>query len=233
MPSAPIPQKAPAFHWYDAPGWAAVGGCMPVEANYFLLVDNLLDLSHLAFLHIKSIGAAEDTEPELTWERGDDFVRGVRIARNLSPSARNIASGEDMNVDTTKVMTYTPPGNVVIEITTLEAGKGADNPTSRVNRQLIVLDSMTPETETSCHYFWGSCRDNRIDDEAFSEQARQSTIVAFTEDTEMLEAEQKIIDFNPDASQVNVTGDQGGLYARRLMDGLLAKEYGVERAAAE
>ncbi|HUB94855.1 MAG TPA: Rieske 2Fe-2S domain-containing protein, partial [Stellaceae bacterium] len=117
-PALADPEAAPAFHWYDAPGWASVGSCLPVKANYLLLVDNLLDLSHLAFLHIKTIGAGDDTAPELTWERGPNFVRGTRIARNLSPSTRQLAQGDNLKTDTTKIMTFTPPAIVVIEINT-------------------------------------------------------------------------------------------------------------------
>lgn len=225
------PKAAPAFHWFDAPGWAAYGECLDVKANHMLLVDNLLDLSHLAFLHIKTIGAADDTSPELTWERGPDFVRGVRIARGLSPSARQIAQGDNLRTDSTKIMTFTPPANVVIEIKTVEAGKKADDPTNRVNRTLVVLDSMTPETETSCHYFWGSCRNYATNDKAMSELMMRSTRVAFDEDKHMLEAEQRIIDLNPAAPQIDLVGDTGGLQARRLVDRLLAEENRFGRAA--
>jgi phenylpropionate dioxygenase-like ring-hydroxylating dioxygenase large terminal subunit len=230
-PALSDPKAAPAFHWYDAPGWASCGACLDVKANYMLLVDNLLDLSHLAFLHIKTIGAGDDTNPDLAWERGPDFVRGVRIARNLSPSARQIAQGDTIRTDSTKIMTFTPPANVVIEINAVEAGKTQDDPANRVNRKLVILDSMTPETDTSCHYFWGSCRNWAIGDAAFTEGVRKSTGVAFDEDKDMLEAEQRIIDLNPSAPQIDLVGDAGGLQARRMVERLLAVEAGVVRAA--
>lgn len=227
------PKTAPAFHWYDAPGWAGYGACLDVKANYLLLVDNLLDLSHLAFLHIKTIGAADDTNPELTWERGANFVRGTRIARNLSPSTRQIAQGDTLRTDSTKIMTFTPPGNVVIEINAVEAGKQPDDPTNRINRKLVVLDSMTPETETSCHYFWGSCRNYAVDDKAITEMVMRSTQIAFDEDKLMLEAEQRIIDLRPAAPQIDLMGDTGGLQARRMVERLLAEERTHQSAAAE
>jgi len=230
-PALADPAAAPSFHWYDAPGWVAVGSHLPVKCNYFLLVDNLLDLSHLAFLHIKTIGAGDDTNPDLSWDRGPDFVRGVRSARNLSPSPRQIAQGDNFNTDQTKIMTFTPPANVVIEITTVEAGKRAGVPDNRINHQLVILDSMTPETETSCHYFWGSCRNFLTGDPATTELYFQSTVKAFNEDTDMLEAEQRIIDLAPRAPQIDLVGDTGGLQARRLVDRLLAVEEGARQAA--
>jgi phenylpropionate dioxygenase-like ring-hydroxylating dioxygenase large terminal subunit len=230
-PALADPKIAPAFHWYDAPSWAGCGACLDVKANYLLLVDNLLDLSHLAFLHIKTIGAADDTDPHLTWERQDNLLRGVRIARNLSPSQRQIAQGDTLRTDSTKIMTFTPPANVVIEIGAVEAGKTEDDPTNRVSRKLVVLDSMTPETDTSCHYFWGNCRNYAIDDAGVTEMVLKSTSVAFDEDKLMLEAEQRIIDLNPAAPQIDLIGDAGGLQARRIVERLLAEEQAPARAA--
>ena len=220
----------PDFRWNDDPEWAAVSGYLPVACGYLLLVDNLLDLSHLAFLHIKTIGSTEDTDPELRWERGVGFVRGTRVAPNLSPSSRMRGEGITCDVDQVKVMTYTPPANVVIEITTTEAGlePGA---LPRVNQRLIILDAMTPETETSCHYFWGGCRDYDTDDDALTAFLQERFVEAFMEDTDMLAAEQHIIDLDPTAPQVDVIGDAGGLQARRLLEGLIAEE-GKERIAA-
>ncbi|MDP6175390.1 MAG: Rieske 2Fe-2S domain-containing protein, partial [Rhodospirillales bacterium] len=45
-PELADPAKVPTFHWDDAPGWAAFGDCMDMEADYLMMVDNLLDLSH-------------------------------------------------------------------------------------------------------------------------------------------------------------------------------------------
>ncbi|HUB96355.1 MAG TPA: aromatic ring-hydroxylating dioxygenase subunit alpha, partial [Stellaceae bacterium] len=114
---------------------------------------------------------------------------------------------------------------------TVEAGKRADDPTNRVNRGLVILDAMTPETETSCHYFWGSCRNFRVDDKAMDEQGYVSTVAAFNEDKDMLEAEQKIIDLDPAARQIDLVGDAGGLQARRIVERLLADEAGARQAA--
>jgi vanillate O-demethylase monooxygenase subunit len=129
-------------------------------------------------------------------------------------------------------MTYTPPANVMIEITLTEAGKKPGDPTDRANRHIVILDSMTPETATSCHYFWGSGRDFRIDDAALTESNHRMIVATFREDIDIIEAEQRIIDLDPAAPQIDVMGDAGGLQARRLLDSLIAEEQGT-RAAAE
>ena len=131
--------------------------------------------------------------------------------------------GINHNIDQTKVMTFTTPGNVVIDILTTESGlKPGEKPT--LENRLIVLDSMTPETETTCHYFFGGCRNYRIDSAELTEMMHKTTIVAFNEDKDMLEAQQSVIELAPDAPTLNVHADWGGVQARRLVTQLIAGE---------
>jgi vanillate O-demethylase monooxygenase subunit len=121
---------------------------------------------------------------------------------------------------------------VAIEVTSTEAGKKPGDPTSRIDRQLIVLNSMTPETANTCHYFWAHSRNYQVDDAEFHEAAFRGIVIAHTEDKSILEAAQRIIDLDSAAPQVDVTDDRGGLAARRLIERLIAEERGL-RAAAE
>jgi vanillate O-demethylase monooxygenase subunit len=220
----------PDFHENVDPGWASVGARLPVRANYLLLVDNLMDLSHVAFVHAATIGSPDDTDPQLVWERGADWVSGTRTVRNITPSPRMRHEGIDYNVDQTKTMTYTAPANVVIDIRTTEAGL-APGQTGRLNQRLIIFDMMTPETETSCHYFWSNARNYAVDDQAYTDFAQRLVEKAFDEDKDMLEAQQRNLDLDPTAPMVDVGADTGGLQSRRLLARLIAEEQKAQAAA--
>ncbi|HUB96031.1 MAG TPA: aromatic ring-hydroxylating dioxygenase subunit alpha [Stellaceae bacterium] len=230
-PALADPGAAPAYDKYDHPDWASYDQRLPVKANYFLVVDNLLDLSHLPFLHKATIGSPEDTNPQLTWERGPGWVKGVRVARGLSPSARNLQEGFDFRFDRTQIMLYEPPSHVTIDILTNEFGKKYGDPSSRLNRRIVIYDFMTPETDTTCHYFWAIARDYLIHDPTQTELGLKATSAAFLEDKLMLEAEQAIIDLDPSAPQIDLVGDTGGLQARRIVERLLADERLTTEAA--
>jgi len=230
-PALADPRTAPAYDKYDDPKWASYDQLIPMKANYFLVVDNLLDLSHLPFLHAATIGSPEDTDPKLTWERGPGWVKGIRTARGLTPSARNLLEGLDFRFDRTQIMLFEPPSQVTIDILSNEYGKEYGAPDDRMNRRIIIYDSITPETETTCHYFWAIARDYAIDDSKITELGLRATSAAFHEDTVMLEKQQRIIDLDPAASQIDLIGDTGGLQARRIVERLLVEEQG--RKAAE
>ena len=231
-PAKADPAKASSFWWFDHPRWACSGGYLPMKGNNMLLVDNLLDLSHLPFLHPSTVGSQGDTNPELHWERGPDFVRGTRYSYDLPPSPRFRKEGLDINTDRIQVMTYTAPASVTVEISLIEAGKKPGDPTDRANRHIVILNSITPETETSCHYVWGNGRDFLIEDKGLTELGHKMIESTFYEDIDIIEAQQKIIQIAPEARQIDVMGDAGGLQARRLFERLLAEEQGL-RAAAE
>ena len=216
----------PDFHWNAAPGWTSGGALLPMKCNAMLVVDNLLDLSHPPFLHANSIGSTDDTSPELTWERGEGFVRGVRIARDIQPTPRLRKMGVKSNIDTDKVMTYLPACNVVLEITqTIREpweGPGAYH--------AFILNAMTPETGSSCHYFWRNCRDWDTGNAELTKFLCGATAGAFEEDKAMLEAQQASIDLDPGAPEVSIKGDLGSIQARRLLQALLDEQEGTEKA---
>ena len=214
----------PDFHWNSAQGWTSGGGIMPVRCNYLMLVDNLLDLSHVPFLHANSVGSVDDTNPELKWDRGPDFVRGVRIARNILPTARLRAMGANSNIDTFKVMTFNPPSHVTLEIRQAEAEVNAGEQ-PRFSYRAYIMNSLTPETATSCHYFWRNARDWQTDDVELTKFLCSATARAFDEDRTMLEAAQRVIDLDPERQEIDVIGDTGGLQARRIVDRLLAEDH--------
>jgi vanillate monooxygenase len=223
-PALADPAKAPAYDKYDDPAWTSYDELIPIKSNYFLVVDNLLDLSHLPFLHAATIGSPEDVDPKLSWERGPDWVKGVRIARGLSPSPRNLQEGLDFRFDRTQIMLFEPPSQVTIDILSNEFGKEYGDPTGRMNRRIIIYDAITPEADSSCHYFWAIARDYAIDDAKLTELSFRGTSTAFHEDQRMLEAQQRSIDREPSAAQIDVIGDAGSLQARRIMERLLAAE---------
>jgi vanillate O-demethylase monooxygenase subunit len=222
---------APNYDKYDDPNWASYDELLPMKANYFLVVDNLLDLSHLPFLHAATIGSPEDTNPKLVWERGPDWIKGMRIARGLSPSARNLMEGLDFKFDRTQIMLFEPPSQVTIDILSNEYGKEYGAPDDRMNRRIIIYDAITPETDTTSHYFWAIARNYAIHDKAMTELGLKATGAAFREDQAMLEKQQRIIDRDPNAAQIDLVGDSGGLQARRIIERLLAEEDNTARAA--
>jgi phenylpropionate dioxygenase-like ring-hydroxylating dioxygenase large terminal subunit len=210
------------FHTNDDPAWATTGAHMHCAAEYRLFVDNLLDLSHVAFIHKGTIGT-DDSSAEMRLDRGPGFVRFTRAAIDVATPPHNVRQGFGPRCDLTKVMTFLPPGHVTIEVTTTERLEASTMGTPKC-MHILIINAMTPERAGSCHYFWATTRDFQIDDPAVTAFFHQVTMQAFTEDLGVLALQQAAIDRAPDAPIVSVPGDAGGIAARRLLDELIARE---------
>jgi phenylpropionate dioxygenase-like ring-hydroxylating dioxygenase large terminal subunit len=153
----------------------------------------------------------------------------VRVTRDAPgipcpPSMRSL--GFAPVVDQTKIITFTPGSNVWIDIPTRDAVpvEGRNAP---MQRRVMILNAITPETERSCHYFWVNARDFEQDNSERSAFFLKNVTFAFNEDKDVLEAQQRNIELDPSASTVNVNADWGGVQAMRMMERLIAAEAGA------
>jgi phenylpropionate dioxygenase-like ring-hydroxylating dioxygenase large terminal subunit len=220
--AAADPALIPDFHQTVDPGWAATGALLPIAAHYLLLVENLLDLSHVAFVHSGTIGS-DDSSAALEFDRGERFVRVVRAAKHIPspPHMRRMGLGD--HTDMTKVITFTPASSIVIDITWQ----------GDTTMHVVIINSITPETAGSSHYFWANARDFDIGNAEMTDYFKREVIKAFNEDKDILEAQQRCIALDPEAPTVNVHADWGGVQARRLMDRLMADEAARPLVAAQ
>ena len=83
---------------------------------------------------------------------------------------------------------------------------------------------MTPETETSCHYFWAFVRNYRTSEQRLTTEIREGVSNIFREDELILEAQQRAMDENPDRTFYNLNIDAGAMWARRVIDRIVARE---------
>jgi vanillate O-demethylase monooxygenase subunit len=83
---------------------------------------------------------------------------------------------------------------------------------------------MTPETEGTTHYFWSFCRNYNLDDQRITTLLREGVTGVFAEDEDILAAQQQAVEQHPDKQFYNLNIDGGAMWARRLIDKLMAAE---------
>jgi phenylpropionate dioxygenase-like ring-hydroxylating dioxygenase large terminal subunit len=205
------------FHWQTRTGWCPLDGYVHVKAHYQLLVDNLLDLSHEAFLHKNTIGNAAVAETPATTTVNGNSIEVFRFMKNCQPPKLFVrAAGFDSNIDRFQKITFLPPCFVVIEVWAAPAGSE--------EKRLIwwVLNALTPETERSTHYFWGLPRGFRQDDRELTEMLRAGIYRTFDEDKAMLEQQQLMLERVPlEKRSVFIKADQAPTRARQLVAAML------------
>ena len=224
-PALADPATIPDYHWISDPGWAGAGERLHLKADYRLLIDNLLDLSHLTFLHETTIGAAAVAGTPATVSRDGDIVRMTRwMLDSAPPPLFTKVAGFTENIDRWQIIDFLPPGYVRLDLGGAPAGTGAPEGDRSAGIERWNLNAITPETARTTHYFWHECRNFRLDDAALTQLFFEQVHEAFMEDLDMIEAQQKVRDLHPHAPRIDINADNAPLQARRIMERLIAAE---------
>ena len=83
---------------------------------------------------------------------------------------------------------------------------------------------MTPETGTSCFYFWSAANGYRQNDPEATEQLYREIAPTFLEDKEMVEAQQSRLDELGEQSLVDIASDANRMHMRRMVERLIVGE---------
>jgi vanillate O-demethylase monooxygenase subunit len=172
----------PRFPHHDDPQMRVVYGSSHVRANYELVADNLMDLSHTTFIH-PSFGG-EFWVPKYTLEQEQDTViANYQILDSPSSEfseAFFAAKAEAIN-EYTK-MRWNAPASMLLDIRWAF---------SKEPSQIVAIQPsthvLTPESQTTTHYFWASGAE--LEAPISDDEHRAVLVQAFdVEDTPMLEA---------------------------------------------
>jgi vanillate O-demethylase monooxygenase subunit len=220
----------PVFEFFDNPAWAYGGGLYHIQCNYKLMIDNLMDLTHETYVHSTSIGQKEIDEVPCTTKVEGDHVITSRFMENIEAppfwkmALRHNNLADDVPVDRWQICHFTPPSHVMIEVGVAHAGKGGYDAPDDSKVYSMVVDFITPETETSMHYFWGMARKFQPQNPELTNAIREGQGKIFAEDLDMLERQQRNLSRYPDRALLMLNIDAGGVQSRRVIDRLLAKE---------
>ena len=226
--------KMPVFEFFDNPAWAYGGGLYHVQADYRLMIDNLMDLTHETYVHSTSIGQPEiDETPCETKVDGDQVILQRHMEGIQAPPFWQMAmsaNGLDpqAKVDRWQICRFTPPSHVMIDVGVALAGKGGFDAAPEHKAYSVVVDFITPETETSHWYHWGMARQFKPEDAELTARIRDGQGKIFNEDMEMLQLQQANITQWPDRKLLMLNIDAGGVQSRRIIDRLLAQELAPE-----
>lgn len=213
-------------HVDDLTWVSATGARETTQTRNMFLHDNLLDLSHVSFLHHDTIGGAgvATTQPEiLESDQHIEVIRRVKgdVVEHL-PMAKTI--GMVGLVDRTLPQWFYPPSFHITGSDFASAENGGERP-GHVYGSLRVLHGITPETESTTHYFWGFSRSFRTDDAELT--ARMKAYISATVEQDKVgtaACEQMVNNGGSLAPEIHAIADRAGLQGRRLIARLVAAE---------
>lgn len=221
------------------PHWKGIPAYLHYDANYLLIVDNLSDFSHLAFVHTNTLGGSEEyayvTKPTIV----ERLERGFRLERwhvnsDPPPFHKKVLREKSGKVDRRNTVTMLVPGIFYMETLFAAAGQGAQSGNVAGAKEYRNCQFMTPETERTTHFFWSYLNNFEGPDSTISRSLLASLIEGFMEDKAIIERQQTTLEEDPHFQMLAILADAPLVHFRRVLEKLInAEQAGAVSQVAE
>ncbi|MEL7560263.1 aromatic ring-hydroxylating dioxygenase subunit alpha [Stutzerimonas chloritidismutans] len=208
---------------------------MYMKANYELIIDNVMDLSHIDHVHGEIITTRGQLSPIVPKVQEASRSVSARWEWSQTPAMMIFAQflpDPDAAARHYFDITWTPPANIQLSVGAVQGDKGFDEAISQYD-----LHTCTPESEFSTHYFFATRRNHNEEDGEYNRLKIQGMHAAFEDEDgpiiRAVQAEMGEADFfllNP----VLMSNDVAPVKVRRLLRKLVEQEgeYRLKRIAS-
>lgn len=199
-----------------------------LEGRAQLLVDNLMDLSHLPYVHHHIPGGDALKKVPMTTEQRDVSYRVIRSGKVPWTPFFDLIFGKDAAyeglADFDIISDFYGPELIRTGIPTITKIQGRDDVPAALG-SFIILHGITPETETTTHYFGFSTRNFRQGDEELDNFQFQSELQVRQQDVDTINEVEKRLDTAVQFQrELLVLADKPAVQARRIIEAMLAAE---------
>lgn len=225
-PDSEPDSEPPAYRWHNDERYEYRGGVVHYQAPYQLIHDNLLDLSHLGYVHLRTIGGNPSVHmnAEMKVEGTGNAVRIVRHMMNSeAPKTYADAWGFRDRIDRWQEIEF-DVNQIQIWTGAVDAGTESLGDQDRGGFHMRGLHCITPETDTTAHYFWTVATNRPPSGSSNLDVVYEQTALTFEEDKVVIEAQHQNMCRFGTQPQIDIHVDAGANRARRIIAALTAKQ---------
>jgi vanillate O-demethylase monooxygenase subunit len=217
-PDKADPSLVPPFEFLDPAHFYVGEGYLHANAGYLLEVDNIMDLSHIEFVH-PIFSSEAVSKGEVLHEIDGETVWSKRMITNDTNPPDFIRQGFQLpegSVDRWLNVQWFSPAYM-----SLYAGGVASGRPQEEGMEVKQVHWFTPETETTTHYFYGFSMPKAAGE--WAEQMAKEQVQALRqpfedEDLPLIEAQQlNISDAETEIRPMVLNVDMAGHSARRIL----------------
>jgi vanillate O-demethylase monooxygenase subunit len=199
-----------------------------LEGRSQLLIDNLMDLTHLPYVHHHLGGGDTMKKTPLEIEDRDTSYRVVRKGKVPWNPFFGLVFGHDAAyeglADFEVVSDFFGPELIRTGLPTMRKVPGKDEVPKALGT-MAIMHAITPETETTTHYFGFSTRNFRQGDESLDKFQYESDVKIRQQDVDVINMVESRLDVSAEAQrELLVPSDVPAVQARRKIQAMLEKE---------
>jgi len=217
------PQEAPAegaLASYEVAHWTSSGTSLRVAANYMLVHEHYLDLTHIPEVHPGETPPGLEEVPALDQVHVSET--SAMYSRAMPPA--DLADWEAEATGLPRGRQYQRRHHgMFISPAVLAEGWEIDGGDGRLYEQ-VRIQAVTPETQTSTHLYWRFARNSALDRALVGQHLHEVFENVMRTDVAVVETIEATAGYEGAASGIRVTADAGVLRVRRIVESMLAAE---------
>ncbi len=209
--------RIPATPWLADPDWPSSRGYFHLPGNYVSLHENLLDLTHLSYVHAKSFGTPDYVSApyETSCEEGHYRITRRVAPTRLPPVWAKPAGLEHDHGARIATSEFVSPGLHVVSATFYDYKLPA---AGRPEFTIRTCHMPTPETHGSTHYFIVHSRGFAQQDASVTDFMHQELFAAFREDVAALSQLEEVLASPGDPFyEISIASDAPAVAMRRYL----------------
>ena len=226
--------KSLIVDWPFHDDWSCSYGRYDIDANFMFMMDNLMDLTHLGYVHGSTIGGnpEQHDDAELTTtktESGAHFLRWMLDA--VPPPSFKSAGGFTTNIDRWSDFEYIVPASVLQWGGALPVGRNAqENRLQDDALSLRLFHHATPKSQDKFHYFFSAGVEGLNAASPAGQQFYKDILEAFLEDKLFIESQQHGVVRDPSRRLLLREHDRAVAYSRQAIHEMQATDVQLEAA---
>lgn len=213
----------------DDPDWILGSGHIDYAAEAHLINSNLLDFSHLSFVHPASFGSgAEFADGLPTWEPVERGMRHIRWISDMAspPGDRRLPDRVDFYLE----YDFLVPGILLMWTghfatgTAVACNFGTPNYTAAIHGVARSSQAVTPLEAGKARYFFSVGPHRLHGDEDRRDKDLSIALMAFGEDKVVIEAQQRILNRKPGHRVIPTAHDRAITMFEKLMSRIAGQD---------
>jgi len=215
----------PSFDWFADPTWTTTTNGYEFGANYLMLHENVMDLTHFNYVHAKTfkIDNWRANTAKFTTEGDRVTYEDIYEAEGMTEQQRTVMYMTHPASLRMKVTAWfdTPALHTALATVYNQPGQGVPEQT-----HTRIAHILTPISPTKTHYWWLVGTNGNVPEE-IKKIYGDLIYTGFSEDRVMMQAIQQLLEQDGRGRtypEVSFPGDAGGIYVRRVLSRLMAAE---------
>ena len=234
-PDLADPAKLPEQEWLGSGDWKHSQGGFHLDSNYVSMHENLLDLTHLSYLHAKTFGTPDYARAAFRSETGDGYFA---LYRDVVPTTLPPVWAEPTGLtgcDTAARIVKSEFKSPAFHQVNVNFYDSKLPESERKVSRIRTAHLLTPETHNSCHYFIVHGRDFALEEDSVTAFMHEQLFKAFQEDVDGMAALEQVWDTTDPADmyEMSVASDGPSVAMRRYLKARADKEEAVRAGARE